>query len=227
MPVGLWSRYMDNTPDNNVKEALQGLPFEYRYIIGLVEPGSHVLDLGCGSGELLHALQVLKRVRAQGIDVSEEMIKACVGKGLFVFHGDLNEGLADFNDQSVDYLIATNTLQVLHRPAFLLNEMARVGRRCIVSVPNFAYWHVRTHLFFNGTMPKSPRLPYEWYDSPNIHHTTIKDFRIFCKQNGLKLLKEVALRSLAGGECKPVRLLPNLLADYAIFMFEGAATVNE
>jgi len=192
--------------------------------VDLVEPGSHVLDLGCGSGDLLKALQVEKRVRAEGIDVSEEMIKACVAKGLFVFHGDLDEGLADFNDQSVDYLIATNTLQVLHRPAFLLREMARVGRRCIVSVPNFAHWRVRSQLFFRGIMPKTPRLPYEWYDSPNIHHTTIKDFRLFCKQNGLKVLKEIDLLTLPDGRCRTVRFLPNLFADYAIFMFQGVAS---
>lgn len=211
---------------NSNNSAFNGLPDEFQYIVDLVEPGSHVLDLGCGSGQLLKALQAEKRVRAQGVDVSEEMIRACVGKGLFVFHGDLNEGLADFNDQSVDYLIATNTLQVLHRPAFLLKEMARVGRKCIVSVPNFSFWRVRAQLFFRGVMPKSPRLPYEWYDSPNIHHTTIKDFRLFCKRNGFKLLKEIDLRTLPNGRCRPVRILPTLLADYAIFMFQGVAPVN-
>jgi len=208
-------------------ECPASIPPEFRYIVDLVEPGSRVLDLGCGCGDLLKVLQVEKRVRAQGIDVSEEMIKECVAKGLFVFHGDLDEGLADFNDQSVDYLIATNTLQVLHRPAFLLKEMARVGRRCIVSVPNFAHWRVRAQLFFRGIMPKSPRLPYEWYDSPNIHHTTIKDFRLFCRNNGLELLKEIALRTLPDGGCRPVRILPNLLADYAIFMFRASAGVKE
>jgi methionine biosynthesis protein MetW len=202
-------------------------PAEYQYIIDLVEPGSRVLDLGCGSGELLKALQVEKRVRAEGIEVSEELIRDCVAKGLFVFHGDLDEGLADFNDQSVDYVIATNTLQVLHRPAFLLKEMARVGRNCIVSVPNFAYWRVRTELLLRGSMPRSPRLPYEWYDSPNIHHTTIKDFRAFCKRNELKLLRETDLRTLPDGSCQIVRFLPNLFADYAIFMFQGVAPVTE
>ena len=217
---------MNNSKNNGI-EALQALPPEYHHIVDLIEPGSHVLDLGCGSGELLRALQIVKRVRAQGVEVSEKMIRACVAKGLCVFHGDLNEGLADFNDQSVDYLIATDTLQVLDNPALLIKEMARVGKKCIVSVPNFAHWSIRSHLFFKGTMPISARIPYEWYDSPNIHHTTIKDFRKFCKQNGLKLLKEIDLRTLRNGECRVVPILPNLLADYAIFMFQGVASVNE
>jgi len=197
------------------------VPPEYRFIIDLVEPRSHVLDLGCGTGVLLKALQTEKQVRAQGIDLSEDAIQACVAKGLFVYHGDLDEGLADLNDQSVDYVIATSTLQVLHRPHFLIKEMARVGRRCIVSVPNFAHWRIRSQLFFKGIMPKTSRIPYEWYDSPNIHHTTIKDFRQFCKRNGIKILREIALKTHDNRACSVVRFHPNLLADYAIFMIEG------
>lgn len=197
------------------------LPAEFRFILDLVEPRSYVLDLGCGTGVLLKALQVEKGVRPQGIDLSEDAIQACIAKGLFVYHGDLDEGLADFNDQSVDYVIATNTLQVLHRPAFLIQEMARVGKRCIISVPNFGYWRVRSQLFFKGIMPKTSRLPYEWHDSPNIHHTTIKDFRHYCKKNGIKILREIALKTHDDRACTVVRCCPNLLADYAVFMIGG------
>ncbi|MBI2842665.1 MAG: methionine biosynthesis protein MetW [Armatimonadetes bacterium] len=200
------------------------LPQEFRFIVELVATRSHVLDLGCGTGVLLKALQAEKQIRAQGIDVSEDAIQACVAKGLFVYHGDLDEGLADFNDQSVDYVIATNTLQVLHRPAFLITEMARVGKQCIISVPNFAHWRVRSQLFFQGIMPKTGRLPYEWYDSPNIHHTTIKDFRHFCKKNGIRILREIDLKTYSDGGCSVVRFLPNLFADYAVFMIAGPAS---
>jgi methionine biosynthesis protein MetW len=194
---------------------------ELRPIIDLVEPRSHVLDLGCGTGTLLKALQHEKQVRAQGIEMDEDAIQECVGKGLFVYHGDLDEGLADFPDQSVDYVIATNTIQVLHKPAFLMQEMARVGKKCIISLPNFAHWKVRLQLLTRGMMPKTGELPYEWYESPNIHLTTIKDFHRYCENENVKLLREIDLRHVTGGECKQVSVLPNLIADYAVFMIEG------
>jgi len=200
-----------------------GLPTEYKYILELVDEESKVLDLGCGNGNLLKALQTEKRCRAQGIELSEECIRVCVGKGLFVYHGDLDEGLADFNDQSVDYVISANTLQVLHRPANLLREMARVGKRCIVSMPNFAHWSVRYQLSLMGRMPKTPRIPYEWHNTPNIHHTTIPDFRDLCSSIGLRIVRQIPLRTRDDGTCGRVRFLPNLLADYMVFLIEREA----
>ena len=197
---------------------------EHRLILDIVDEGSRVLDLGCGEGDLLAALKVGKRVRPEGIELSEAAIQACVAKGLFnVHHGDLDEGLADYGDKSVDYVISTNTIQVLHRPLSLIREMARVGRKCIISFPNFGHWSIRAQLFFGGRMPKSPRLPYEWYDTPNIHLFTITDFRGFCRVANLRALREIPLRSMGEGRCRIVRLLPNVLADAAIFLIEGAA----
>ncbi len=194
---------------------------EHRIIVDLVEPGARVLDLGCGSGDLLKALQVEKRVRAEGVELSQECIQACVEKGLFsVHHGDLDEGLAEYADGAVDYVILTNTIQALHRPSFLIQEMARVGRKCIISFPNFAHWSIRAQLFFRGQMPKSPRLPYEWYDSPNIHLTTLADFRRFCTILRLTVVRELALRTVSEDRCRRISLLPNLLADAAIFVVE-------
>ena len=133
---------------------------EHKVIISLIEEGARVMDLGCGEGDLLLALKVLKKVRAEGVELSDACIQACVAKGLFsVHHGDLDEGLADYPDKSLDYVISTNTIQVLHRPLILLREMARVGKRCIVSFPNFAHWPVRWQLFWKGRMPKTERLP--------------------------------------------------------------------
>jgi methionine biosynthesis protein MetW len=194
---------------------------EYQLILSLIEAGTRVLDLGCGEGDLLLALKVLKGVRAEGIELSDGCIQACVARGLFsVHHGDLDEGLADYPDQSVDYVISTNTIQVLHRPMVLIREMARVGKRCIVSFPNFAHWPVRLQLLLKGRMPKTLKLPYEWYETLNIHLTTIRDFRDFCRKAGLKVLREIPLRTSASGKCTEVRLLPNLRADTAIFILE-------
>lgn len=194
---------------------------EHKVIVDLIEEGSRVMDLGCGGGDLLKALKVLKGVRAEGIDLSQECILACVDKGLFnIHHGNLDEGLADYADKSVDYVILTNTIQVLHRPLFLIKEMARVGKKCIISLPNFGSLSIRFQLLFKGRMPKNPRLPYEWYDTPNIHLTTIADFRDFCKVADLKILKEIALRTNSEGKCSISKFLPNLFADAAIFMVE-------
>lgn len=196
---------------------------EHKLIIDQIEEGTRVMDLGCAGGDLLKALKVLKNVRAEGIELSEECIQECVAKGLFnIHHGDLDAGLADYGDKSVDYVILTNTLQVLHRPMFLIQEMARVGKKCIISFPNFAYWKVRFQLFLYGRMPKSPRLPYEWYDSPNIHLTTLPDFRDFCSRTNLRILKEIPLHTSDDGKCRIARFLPNLLADAAIFVVEDS-----
>jgi methionine biosynthesis protein MetW len=194
---------------------------EHRLIIGLVTEGSRVLDLGCGEGDLLKALSVQKGVRAEGVDLSEQCIQACVAKGLFNVHNsDLDEGLADYTDKSIDYVILNNTVQVLHRPLFLIKEMARVGKQCIITFPNFGYWSIRAQLFFKGRMPINLRLPYEWYDTPNIHLATIVDFREFCQKAGLRIIKEIPLRTTKSGYCRRVRFLPNLMADSAIFLLE-------
>jgi len=195
---------------------------EHKIILEMIEEGSRVMDLGCGDGDFLKALKVLKKVRAEGIELSEECIQSCVAKGLFnVHHGDLDAGLADYADKSVDYVVLANTIQVLHKPMFLMKEMARVGKKCIISFPNFGYWPVRLQLFAKGRMPKSSRLPYEWWDSPNIHLTTIPDFRDFCREAGLRIQKEFPLRTTDEGDYKVVHFLPNLLADAAVFLVES------
>jgi methionine biosynthesis protein MetW len=196
---------------------------EHKLILSLIEAGTRVLDLGCGEGDLLLALKELKGVRAEGIELSEACIQACVARGLVsVQHGDLDEGLADYPDQSVDYVISTNTIQALHRPMVLIREMARVGKRCIVSFPNFAHWRVRLQLLLKGRMPKTLKLPYEWYETLNIHLTTIHDFRDFCRKAGLKVLREIPMRTPAHEMYAEVGFLPNLRADAAIFILEAA-----
>lgn len=204
---------------NDNTNGCEKFPPEYKYIIDLVEPGSKVLDLGCGEGNLLKALQKEKRARVQGIELSEIAVRSCVEKGLFVYHGDLDEGLADFNDQSVDYVILTNTIQVLQRPDLLIKEAVRVGKKAIISVPNFGYWRVRFQLMFMGRMPRTEGLPYEWYDTPNIHLTTKIDFINFCRKNNLKILDQTDLVTKPN-RCKKIKYLPNFFADYSIFLLE-------
>lgn len=194
---------------------------EFQYIVDLVKPGSSVLDLGCGEGHLMKALQKQKRARVQGIELSDTAVQACVEKGLFVYHGDLDEGLADFNDHSIDYVILTSTIQALQRPDLLIREAARVGKKCVISVPNFGYWRVRFQLMFEGVMPRTSRLPYEWYDTPNIHLTTIHDFRRFCREQSLHVVSETDI-VIGETQCKRVRALPNFFADYGIFVLEQA-----
>jgi len=196
---------------------------EHKLILTLVESGSRVLDLGCGEGDLLLALKGWKGVRAEGIELSEACIQACVARGLFsVHHGDLDEGLADYPDRSVDYVISTNTIQVLQKPMVLIREMARVGKRCIVSFPNFAHWRVRAQLLFGGRMPKTLKLPNEWYETLNIHLTTLRDFRDFCAKAELKILREIPLRTSPQANYTEVSFLPNLRADAAVFVLASA-----
>jgi methionine biosynthesis protein MetW len=189
---------------------------DYRVIEGLVPHGATVLDLACGDGELLSDLIATRGVRGSGVELSQEAVEACVGKGLSVFHGDLDEGLADFADGSHDVVILSMSLQQLRRPRMIVREMVRVGRQAIVSFPNFAHWGPRVQLCLRGRMPVSRELPYEWWDTPNIHLCTIKDFRELCRQEGLQIGRELFLTSVE--KAPPQRVfVPNLRARIAIF----------
>ncbi len=191
--------------------------FRYEDIVDLVEPESRVLDLGCGDGELLDKLIRDKKVRGRGVEIEEEMIRACVSKGLSVFQGNLDEGLKDYGTASYDYVILNQTLQVVHNPVLLMREMLRVGRRVIVSFPNFAYWRNRLQLLFLGRMPVTGTLPYEWYNTPNIHLCTRRDFLTLCRELGAPVRQEISVKRSKpiGG---PVR---NLRATEVCFVLEG------
>lgn len=166
---------------------------DYSQVVALVEPGASVLDLGCGQGDLLARLRDEKQVRGMGVEIDEDAVIECIRKGLSVFQGNVDEGLADYSDASYDYVILNQTLQVIRRPAFVIEEMLRVGRQAIVSFPNFGYWRVRIKLLLNGRMPKTAKLPFEWYDTPNIHLLTIKDFTDFCRAHQIHILRHINL----------------------------------
>ena len=186
---------------------------DHRVIFEMIEPGSRVLDLGCGRGDLIHRLLREKEAWVQGIELDEQAIYACVRKGLSVFQGDIESGLAEYPDRSFDYVILNQSLQEVRKALFLLREALRVGNRVIVGFPNFAHIRARVSLFFAGTAPITPSLPYRWYDTPNVRFLSIRDFQGFCEENGFAVEKA---RFLNGP--KPIAFWPNLRALSAIFL---------
>jgi len=181
-----------------------------------ISPGSRVLDLGCGDGTLLAHLQAERDVRGYGLEIDDANIVACMRSHLNVVQRDLNEGLYDFRSDAFDYLIMTQTLQAVRYPDRLLKEMLRIGREGIVTFPNFAHWRARLCLAMGGRMPVSRALPNEWYNTPNIHLCTIKDFENLCRKNGIRILDR-AVVDVTHRETGSMRLAPNLLGEIAIY----------
>ena len=155
----------------------------------MVARGAKVLDVGCGDGELLHLLGESRDVDGRGIELSREGVNECVAKGLAVIQGDADTDLGDYPDDAFDYVILSQTLQATRHPRVVLEHMLRIGRHAVVSFPNFGHWTVRLQLLFAGHMPQTDILPYSWYDTPNIHHCTIKDFVQLCNEIGVKIEK--------------------------------------
>jgi methionine biosynthesis protein MetW len=162
-------------------------------VADMVAPGARVLDVGCGDGELLRLLAEGRRVDGRGIELSREGVNRCVAKGLAVIQGDADTDLADYPDDAFDYVILSQTLQATRQPRLVLEHMLRIGRHAIVSFPNFGHWAIRLQLLFGGHMPRTDNLPYDWWDTPNIHFCTIKDFRRLCSVIGARMEKAVAL----------------------------------
>ncbi|WP_103679720.1 methionine biosynthesis protein MetW [Alkalispirochaeta sphaeroplastigenens] len=189
----------------------------FDHIIGMVEPGSTVLDLGCDDGTLLKRLALEKQVIGRGVDIDDRSIQECIRKGISVFHGDLDEGLKDHPSGSYDYVILSRTLQQVRDPAHLLEEMIRVGRQGIVNYPNFAYLLNRLQLGLGGRMPVNRNIPYSWYNTPNIHFFTHRDFRELCREKQIRIIRELFLHR--GKPAPPV--LPNLLATDVCCLIAG------
>ncbi len=196
-----------------------GMRFDLQLIASWIDPTAKVLDLGCGEGELLHYLKKNKQIIGTGIERNELRVARCIERGLTVLQGDINEEIHDYPDNTFDYVILSQTLQQVYTPALLIHSLLRVGRKGIVSFPNFSHWKVRMQLLFTGYAPMTKQLPYEWYDTPNIRVITLKDFRKFIKQVGFHILKEAAINTDAQDKRgRIVKILPNLFATYGIFL---------
>ena len=178
----------------------RGLHLNYSLITQIIEENSKVLDLGCGDGTLLKMLIDQKHVVGKGIEINQDSVINSIENGVCTIQGDIDEGLVQFSDKEYDYVVLNRTVQATEKPDFVIKEMLRVGKKVIVSFPNFGYWKVRLYLLLNGKMPVSKMLPFEWYNTPNIHLLTIRDFFEFTKKNKKKKLAKCAYSlSYSGG----------------------------
>jgi len=191
---------------------------DYAIISEIIEPKARVLDLGCGEGELLAWLAENKRVDARGVEIEGSKVRQAISRGVSVFHSDIEDALADLPDQAFDYVILSQTLQESRAPLKVLREMLRVGRQAIVAFPNFGHWSVRLAHMFTGRAPKTKLFPHDWFDSPNIHFLTVFDFESLAQKQRWKIERSMFL---AGG--RQVKMLPNVTAEVAVFLFSASA----
>jgi methionine biosynthesis protein MetW len=201
------------TRDEN--RSLSGRP-DFRAIAAWVKPNSTVLDLGCGDGLLLKYLTESRGVRGYGVEIADSTVLACVKNGVNVIQSDLERGLAGFDAGSFDTVILSQTLQTIRHTEDIILEMLRVGRQGIVTFPNFGYWRQRLQVLVAGRMPVSKSLPYEWYNTPNVHLFTIADFESFCASHSIRVLERVVMH-----EGRPVHWFANLRGSLAVFRFEA------
>ena len=190
---------------------------DFATIAAWIARGARVLDLGCGDGSLLAYLSRERGATGYGIEIDDAGVLACIGNGVNVLQSDLESGLAGFDDASFDCVILSQTLQAMRHTEDIVNEMLRVGREAVVTFPNFGHWSHRVQIL-RGRMPVSTSLPYQWYDTPNIHLCTVADFDAFCAARAFRVLERVVLRN-----GRSVRILPNLLGSLAIYRFCRAA----
>jgi methionine biosynthesis protein MetW len=188
---------------------------DFEAIAHWVRPGAHVLDLGCGDGSLLRFLKDKRGATGYGIEIDDAKLLAAVKNGVSVLQSDLETGLSGFESGSFDYVILSQTLQAVRHTEQIIREMLRVGREGIVTFPNFGYWGHRLQVFVGGHMPVSRSLPYEWYDTPNVHLFTIRDFESFCAAHGVRILERVVM-----DRARIVSLWPNLRGSLAVYRFD-------
>ena len=185
-----------------------------------IQPGSHVLDLGCGQGELLHYLQNEKDVHGYGLEIDPDNINACIAQGVNVIDKNLDLGLDNFEDRSFDTVVMTQALQAVHYPDRILEDMLRIGREAILTFPNFGHWRCRLYLGTKGRMPVSEFMPYTWYNTPNIHFCTFKDFENLCHERSVKILDRLVVDQTHRSS-RVSAMWPNLLGEVAIYRVTG------
>jgi len=200
---------MKTTTDNKIR-------LDYSVILDMVNAGSSVLDLGCGDGELLSLLIESKGCRGRGIEIDEKAVFACIARGLTISHEDINYALAAYTNKTFDYVIMNESLQQITHPQQAVLEALRVGRHVIVGMPNFCHFLARFQIFFQGRVPVTRELPYQWYETPNIRFFSLKDFKAFCRKNQITIRKQTAL-----GLSRIVPCCPNMFAHFGIFLLEN------
>ncbi|MBF0484315.1 MAG: methionine biosynthesis protein MetW [Candidatus Omnitrophica bacterium] len=188
---------------------------DFKIILDMVKPGSLVLDLGCGDGDLMLLLKEQKQCKVFGIELDEKLIYQCVEKGLSVNHGDIDTELIDFSDKRFDYVILNESLQQVYYPKQVILESFRIGKKVIVGIPNFCSLEARLQIMFKGRVPVTKELPFEWHDTPNLRFLSIKDFRDFCDENDIKILKEKGI-----SKDKIINRFKNLFSLNCIFLLE-------
>jgi len=194
---------------------------EFKVISELIENKSKALDVGCGDGELIKYLIENKTKDIRGLEISKESVQNCLSKGLPVIEGNAENDLMQFPNHSFDYVILSQTLQAFLNPDKVIKELLRVGKKAIVTIPNFGHWKVRIKLLINGTMPLTKNLPYEWHNTPNLHMCTIKDFFVFCEKRNIKIFRSLALNQDKISEIDIKNLnYKNLMSDLGIFLIE-------
>lgn len=196
-----------------------GLRYDLQIIASWIKPGAKVLGLGCGEGDLLHHLKVDKGVNATGIEIDEAKVARCIERGLSVLKGDINEEVLDYPESTFDFVILSQTLQQIYQPDELIRNILHIGKKCVVSFPNFSHWGIRHQLMFRGYAPVSKQLPYQWYDTPNIRVITLKDFCNFAENTGFRILEEVAINTHTQDRYgNIIRFLPTLRATYGLYL---------
>ena len=194
---------------------------EFQVIADLIEKDKKVLDVGCADGTLMKFLKDNKNINIRGLEISKDKVQKCIAKGLTVIEGNAEKDLIQFPDKSFDYVVLSQTLQAFLNPELVIDELLRVGKKAIVTIPNFGYWKIRLYLAINGTMPITGTLPDKWYNTPNIHLCTIKDFYDFCKDKKITLSKSIAVKSLKSSLIYESNLyLKNLSSVLGIFLIE-------
>ena len=194
---------------------------EFKVIADLIEKDKRVLDVGCSDGTLMKFLKDKKNINIRGLEISKDQVQKCIAKGLTVIEGNAEKDLKQFPDKAFDYVILSQTLQAFLNPELVINELLRVGKKAVVTIPNFGYWKVRLHLLTKGTMPITKTLPDEWYNTPNLHMCTIKDFVHFVKSRNFKIFKSLALNNQNVSLINNTNLgIKNWFADLGIFLIE-------
>ena len=194
---------------------------EFQIITELIENNKRVLDVGCGDGTLMKHLKDNKNIDTRGLEISKNNVQLCISKSLSVIEGNAERDLQQFPDLSFDYAILSQTLQAFYNPEKVIDDLLRVANKAIVTIPNFGYWKVRLHLLLKGTMPITKNLPDEWYNTPNLHMCTIKDFYNFCSKKNIELYKSIALNGEKTSQINKINLnIKNLYSELGIFLIQ-------